>query len=97
MYMTEEEAKKKWCPYGAIEKIINLQTMSLIADKSNSGDMKNIAEFMRGNTQKCIAAGCMMWAWHRKEGGTYINKSRQGNVIHECKESIGSCGIVKHD
>jgi len=47
--MTEEEARKKWCPMARVENI----------NGNRAQTVANIDE------SRCIASDCMLWRWKR--------------------------------
>jgi hypothetical protein len=51
--MTEDEAKKKWCPMTR-----NIQVMGMNRNTIDYSDYKS----------NCLASECMMWRWVIKEG-----------------------------
>ena len=59
-YMTEEEAKAKWCPmvrHGGDNSTFNRGGLNVLNDhKHNQGMLCN-----------CIASGCMWWGWEHCE------------------------------
>jgi len=74
MHMTEEEAKKKWCPM-----------VRFVA--TNEPPANRWPEHMQGEKtySKCLAADCMMWVW---SDATYVENNfkksgRCGMVNHD--------------
>ena len=51
-YYTEEEAKKKWCPFGRV--------------KGTQGSF-NRSNYDEPAT-KCLGSNCMMWKWFGRDG-----------------------------
>jgi hypothetical protein len=70
--MTEEEAKKKWCPmfHKRINVFINKEEVDAIEER-----MLNHKK--QGN---CIASDCMMWKWinNHKDGYNHVGKPALG-------------------
>lgn len=83
MMLTEEEAKTKWCPYGA-----GAPTMvSLTKDGA--------AEYLPVPKERarCIASQCMAWRWNPSD----IQREQwiaAGAVHLEKRERQGFCGIA---
>lgn len=67
--MTEEEARKRWCPFARIagwpyvQSGDQLQKLSGVAAINRDTDTDEIAEGTH-----CLASGCMAWRGNR-EGG----------------------------
>ena len=47
--MTEEEARKKWCPHGRV--------------RSSSSAYNRSENYAVDGPSKCIASDCMAWRW----------------------------------
>jgi len=81
--MTEEEARKKWCPMTRITletehwKAMNNREQPLAGDKSRT---------------HCIASNCMMWRTYRATTEKY-DKDIQGWVQNDSWEE-GYCGLA---
>jgi hypothetical protein len=54
--MTEEEAKTKWCPYGADVQ----QSVAL------DGYGNPVTGYVKHSTARCIGPQCMAWRWVEK-------------------------------
>lgn len=79
--MTEEEAKRKWCPMVRVSVTPNNSTWQ-------NSMLNNRGDIPADNMQcRCIASDCMMWAWdfapHDSPGGV--------------QEGTGHCGLVKEN
>jgi len=83
MYLTEEEARKKWCP----------QVRITLIESGPSPSHNRVC--MEGNTYNaiganCIASECMMWRWGSKfETGEEQEDLRQMDE----KSTKGYCGL----
>lgn len=92
--MTEEEAKKRWCPM-----VRTVDNNGAVTNKTASGNIYKI--------DQCIASECMMWRWEhvqKKKACAHIKMYDSGpnhkHVIYdvgECPDchapSIGYCGL----
>jgi len=62
--MTEDEAKKKWCPYCADSREIGVisRMMAVLGESmaTRTAAITAIADKVEG-AQKCCASTCMMW------------------------------------
>ena len=93
--MTEEEARKKWCPFAR----------QMVEIRSQGGGVTGpvaVASANRFNDDKgtlCVASGCMAWRWGESkfEGAQAVvdaghGRQRIGTVDVEIKR--GYCGLA---
>jgi hypothetical protein len=61
MILTEEEAKKKWCPHTRLyqSNITQVFNRAVTVDK----DSKMIASYDNCPGARCIGSQCMAWTW----------------------------------
>ncbi len=99
MYLTEEEAKGKWCPQVRFTRQTSLwnwlrNISTYIANRylKNRGNELSINE-----SSKCIASECMMWrtGQYRLEKTTYSGIKAKTTYEH-CpnKDGAGYCGLA---
>lgn len=60
MYVTEEEAKQKWCPH---HRVRHYSESEPVRNGPMIGTAVAVNEAINGNRCRCIASGCMMWRW----------------------------------
>ena len=72
--MTEDKAKKKWCPMAraimtdetqSITESIETKTAS--APFNRLGDTENAVDAWSWELVACIASDCMMWRWNTRD------------------------------
>jgi hypothetical protein len=62
MFLTEEEAKTKWCPHVRYLAIFRANTGTLSGDQiTAAGPYNRAATSPELCPTTCIASGCMMW------------------------------------
>lgn len=88
--MSEEEARKKWCPESRDKVKGALAGIILAISKDNKG-FEELNDLIGEDSDKCIASDCMMWRWD-----TWIDK---GSVSNPQKNEItsdkwGYCGLA---
>lgn len=76
MMLTEDEARKKWCPMARY-----------VAD---SNDPNTANRWVRISTCCCIASDCMAWRWEPWVNGSPANGPRNNNG--EQRDPRGYCG-----
>jgi len=52
--MTEDEAKRKWCPFGRVVSRVGPENLAGF-NRSNDG--------RADHESLCLASGCMAWRW----------------------------------
>ncbi len=79
--MTEEEAKKKWCPMARVHIVEN---EDYYHNRTATGPAVN-----KGTAKaNCIASACMMWRWEGREAPA-------GSVFENEKSTVyGYCGLA---
>ena len=97
--MTEEEARKKWCPmvrFGDGNASGNRFDMHPDATEEEHGTPLN------PKACRCIASDCTMWVWDRTDTpyGFESGKDADGKETLTCVESPidgihGCCGLIK--
>ena len=95
--MTEEEAKTKWCPHGALEQGL---TLIYTAIAGQEGGMKAIRELsevtLKEKMNKCVGSGCMMWEPYKywiNDEGMYCSETANTAKLVEG----GDCGLKAQD
>jgi len=86
--MTEEEAKTKWCPYGA-----GVRQYGAMKEMSGGGFEYN--RFTDPSTAHCIGSACMAWRGGGIERdikpGPYYNSDEPMEIIRHLP---GHCGLA---
>lgn len=84
MYLTEDEAREKWCP-------------EVRSPEGFTSDMMVAAnENMKGQKHTCIASDCMMWRWFDNQVG-YDAKLKGKKAAEQYAKEIprrGYCGLA---
>jgi len=75
--MTEEEARKKWCP---MARVFSGTNQWVCACNRNMLDRDS-------KKANCIASDCMMWRWHPK----FVPPGKTVN-LDDIKQTLGYCG-----
>ena len=85
--MTEDEAKKKWCP------MVRGATFG-VAFVNNRFEMRFNPEDSRGGAEyvTCIGSACMMWRWDWSPGD--VRDFKKNHPGEECPELDGRCGLA---
>lgn len=83
--MTEEEAKKKWCPQARIN--------------SGLGSAWNRPSFP--GTERCLASECMAWRWGVEDNPYYhpphslmVPSDPRQNPMYIISKTHGYCGLA---
>jgi hypothetical protein len=58
MYLTEEEARGKWCPHGR-----SFVSAEKLVGQYNIGPINTVLINGKQHQTNCIASECMMWRW----------------------------------
>jgi hypothetical protein len=80
--LTEEEARKKWCPYArTLEQDVAFNPVSEKWEATFAGVNRSVQDSDR---HRCIASGCMAWRfepdrWRHKRGGEEWTETRETN------------------
>jgi hypothetical protein len=90
--MTEEEARKKWCPMVRFNATgANRWTFADCPDDWEAKDREN------PDMARCIASDCMMWRWNK-----YLEREASSNVAPynttikaPLEQEGGYCGLAK--
>jgi hypothetical protein len=84
MYLTEEEAREKYCPNIAIAMMIGKDGKPLWGEEGrHAPDYCN-----------CIASECMMWTWEYKNDGPMPSMTNQP-MPNKVKTGKGGCGLAR--
>lgn len=92
MLLTEEDAKRKWCP----------KAISLYREKGYYGSGDGMAGINRdspsGNIPSCIASFCMAWRWHDPKKLRDIDLVTSDVVDQEPRRGYcGAFGVPQHE
>ena len=81
MYLTEDEAKERWCP------------MVRFFNPNHSNALEN--RWMGGSFDKCIASQCMMWRQYElsDEAKLGIQSAEEARIAYGLTER-GYCGLA---
>jgi len=64
--MTEEDARKKWCPHARVWQISGDITTAVAYNRTES----ELGSYTNPTRSRCIASDCMMWeSWNNLGGG----------------------------
>lgn len=88
--MTEEEARKKWCPM-ARHPEGNRMPYGGDGTEAAEGDKQQFAVEM-ADLHPCIASDCMMWRW--QPSLSVNNPSRVPGYGQYIKHETGYCGFA---
>lgn len=80
MFLTEEEAKLKWCP------MLHKAVVQLIEAGKLSRATETDAKFL------CIASDCMFWRW--QSSLTINNPQRKPGFGQKIEQERGYCGLA---
>ena len=92
LWMSEEEAKQRWCPYFR-DTIEGMGSYSRIDQRElkqqEDGTKKWVTTSPLAKECCCIASDCMAWRWAR----THI-ADEQGNLTISSTDTHGFCGLA---
>lgn len=98
MILTEEDARKKWCPYMGSEtfaqQIHDIQPLPYGMGRGGSvSPGSEVHTYHQEN--RCIASGCMAWRWSEIATGwiTKMDGSRTA-MGFETSNTAGYCGLA---
>ena len=91
MYLTEAEARKKWCPFVRARDFWDGSACSGNADAFDE-KTSDSADYSRNPLDsRCIASECMAWRW----GDGVLDSADSGGGAPGTKgNDVGYCGIA---
>ena len=97
--MTEEEAKKKWCPEVRLSAISENGKHYYAASRDRCFFVPPNTKDPERDITKCIASACMMWRWENQD--IWINRVEEGEKVSgmdtqeaaDCLPRLGYCGL----
>lgn len=93
MYLTEEEARKKWCPHS---RIINTKDGQVSASHNRvwvEGESQGEGKLhIQMGSAFCIASECMMWRWRSYRVDFSGTDMKTENVAEN--GTLGYCGLA---
>lgn len=88
--MTEEEAKKKWCPHARVDSgFAGSGVVNRYPKRDGRCRDVSMQEAMLNETVNCIGSQCMAWRWLEK-----FVAVPGGHFIPEENPTTGYCGLA---
>ena len=91
MAMTEDDARKKWCPMARV-CVIGPDGEHMTSFNRTCSSSDDIDSFQTNGPMKCIASDCMMFKW----GDNYDHGGDSTAERHNTANNRGGyCGLTK--